>query len=157
MSRHVDLMAGATWRDPDRVEEWITDLTPDKPVAVYCSYGFDVGRNVTKTLIERGFDARFVRGGIAAWYASGGARAPDRPRISSEHFEPRRVYNGCCFVVGPVPPARRCERAAVERHIVASLHGDRFRDGLRLRAILTEDDDAGIVVFHRQPVDSRAG
>ena len=41
MSRHVDLMAG--------------------PVAVYCSWGFDVGRNVTKTLIERGFDARFVR------------------------------------------------------------------------------------------------
>jgi len=75
MSRHVDLMAGATWRDPDRVEEWIAELTPDKPVAVYCSYGFDVGRNVTKTLIERGFDARFVRGGIAAWYASGGARA----------------------------------------------------------------------------------
>jgi Fe-Mn family superoxide dismutase len=75
MSRHVDLMAGATWHDPDRVEEWITELTSDKPVAVYCAYGFDIGRNVTKTLIERGFDARFVRGGIAAWYASGGARA----------------------------------------------------------------------------------
>jgi len=75
MSLNVDLMAGAKWRDPDRVEEWITELTPDKPVAVYCAYGFDVGRNVTKTLIERGFDARFVRGGIAAWYASGGARA----------------------------------------------------------------------------------
>ena len=75
MSRHGDLMAGATWRDPDRVEEWIAELTPDKPVAVYCSYGFDVGRNVTKTLIERGFDAHFLRGGLAAWYASGGARA----------------------------------------------------------------------------------
>jgi len=75
MSRHVDLMAGARWRDPDRVEEWIGELTPDKPVAVYCSYGFDVGRNVTKTLIERGFDARFVRGGVSAWYASGGPRA----------------------------------------------------------------------------------
>jgi Fe-Mn family superoxide dismutase len=75
MSRHPDLMAGATWRDPDRVEEWIVDLTPDKPVAVYCAYGFDVGRNVTRTLIERGFDARFVRGGISAWYAAGGARA----------------------------------------------------------------------------------
>jgi Fe-Mn family superoxide dismutase len=75
MSRHVDLMAGATWRDPDRVEEWIADLTPDKPVAVYCSYGFDVGRNVTKTLIERGFDARYIRGGVSAWYAAGGARA----------------------------------------------------------------------------------
>jgi len=75
MLRHADLMAGATWRDPDRVEEWIAELTPDKPVAVYCSWGFDVGRNVAKTLIERGFDARFVRGGISAWYASGGARA----------------------------------------------------------------------------------
>jgi len=75
MSRHVDLMAGATWRDPDRVEEWIAELTPNKPVAVYCAYGFDVGCNVTKTLIERGFDARFVRGGVAAWYASGGAGA----------------------------------------------------------------------------------
>ena len=75
MSRNVDLMAGATWRDPDRIEEWIAELTPDKPVAVYCFYGFDVGCNVTKTLIERGFDARFLRGGLAAWYASGGARA----------------------------------------------------------------------------------
>ena len=75
MSRHGDLMAGATWRDPDRVEEWIADLTPGKPVAVYCSYGFDVGRNVAKTLIERGFDARFLRGGVSAWYAVGGARA----------------------------------------------------------------------------------
>jgi Fe-Mn family superoxide dismutase len=75
MSRHVDLMAGATWRDPDRVQEWITELSPEKPVVVYCSYGFDVGRNVTRTLNERGFDARYLRGGLAAWYASGGARA----------------------------------------------------------------------------------
>jgi superoxide dismutase, Fe-Mn family len=75
MSRHVDLMAGATWRDPDRVVEWLAELIPGKPVAVYCAYGFDVGRNVTKTLIEGGFDARFVRGGVSAWYALGGARA----------------------------------------------------------------------------------
>jgi Fe-Mn family superoxide dismutase len=75
MSRHSDLMAGATWRDPDRVKEWIVELTPDKPVAVYCAYGFDVGRNVAKTLIERGLDARFIRGGVSAWYAAGGARA----------------------------------------------------------------------------------
>ena len=74
MSRYPDLMAGATWRDPDHVEEWIVELTSDKPVAVYCAYGFDVGRNVTKTLIEHGFDARFVRGGVSAWYAAGGAR-----------------------------------------------------------------------------------
>jgi len=73
MSLHPDLMAGATWRDPDRIEEWIGELAPNKPVAVYCAWGFDVGRNVTKILMERGIDARFVRGGISAWYAAGGA------------------------------------------------------------------------------------
>jgi superoxide dismutase, Fe-Mn family len=75
MSRDPDLMAGATWRDPDRVEEWVVELIQDKPVAVYCSYGFDVGCNVAKTLAEHGLNARFVRGGLSAWYASGGARA----------------------------------------------------------------------------------
>ena len=74
------------WRDPDRVAEWIAELKPDKPVAVYCAYGFDVGRNVTKTLIERGFDARFLRGGVSAWYASGGARAL-RPDAGSHMAE----------------------------------------------------------------------
>ena len=86
MSLNVDLMARATWRDPDRVEEWIAELKPDKPVAVYCAYGFDVGRNVTKTLIERGFDARFLRGGVSAWYASGGARSL-RPDAASHMAE----------------------------------------------------------------------
>jgi Fe-Mn family superoxide dismutase len=75
ISRTVDLMEGAVWRDPDRVEEWIGELAPDRPVAVYCAYGFHVGCNVTRTLRERGFDARYVRGGVSAWYAAGGARA----------------------------------------------------------------------------------
>ncbi len=75
ISRSVDLMEGAVWRDPDRVEEWIGELSSDQPVAVYCAYGFHVGCNVTKTLRERGFDARYIRGGVSAWYAAGGARA----------------------------------------------------------------------------------
>lgn len=86
MSRHFDLMAGATWRDPDRIGEWIGELAPDKPVAIYCAYGFDIGRNVTKTLLERGFDARFIRGGVSAWYAAGGARAlkPALPALTTD-------------------------------------------------------------------------
>ena len=75
ISRTVDLMDGARWRDPDRVEEWIGELSPDQPVAVYCAYGFHVGCSVTRTLRERGFDARYIRGGVSAWYAAGGARA----------------------------------------------------------------------------------
>jgi Fe-Mn family superoxide dismutase len=79
ISRTADLMEGATWRDPDRVEEWIGELSTEQPVAVYCAYGFHVGCNVTRTLRERGFDARYVRGGVSAWYAVGGARAMRPP------------------------------------------------------------------------------
>jgi len=75
ISRTVDLMEGAIWRDPDRVDEWIGELVPDRPVAVYCAYGFHVGCSVTKTLRERGFDACYIRGGVSAWYATGGPRA----------------------------------------------------------------------------------
>ena len=75
ISRTVDLMEGAVWRDPDRVEEWVDELAPGQPIAVYCAYGFHVGCNVTRTLRERGYDARFIRGGVSAWYAAGGPRA----------------------------------------------------------------------------------
>jgi Fe-Mn family superoxide dismutase len=75
ISRTTDLIAGAVWRDPDRVEEWIGALSRDRPVAAYCAYGFHVGCNVTRALREKGFDARYVRGGVSAWYAAGGARA----------------------------------------------------------------------------------
>ena len=75
ISRNVDLMEGATWRDPDNVDDWIGELSPEAPVAVYCAYGFHVGCNVTKALRERGFDARYIRGGVSAWYAAGGPRS----------------------------------------------------------------------------------
>jgi Fe-Mn family superoxide dismutase len=75
ISRTIDLMDGAVWRDPDRVDDWIGELAPDRPIAVYCAYGFHVGCNVTRTLRERGFDARYIRGGVSAWYATGGPRA----------------------------------------------------------------------------------
>lgn len=79
ISRNTDQMQGATWHDPDNVPEWIDELAPGQPVAVYCAYGFHVGCNVTRALRERGIDARYVRGGVSAWYASGGPRATRKP------------------------------------------------------------------------------
>jgi Fe-Mn family superoxide dismutase len=75
VSRNPDTMPAAVWRDPERVDDWCAELSPEAPVFVYCAYGFEVGRNVTAALRERGFDARYVRGGLAAWHGAGGARA----------------------------------------------------------------------------------
>jgi hypothetical protein len=52
---------------------------PDLPVAVYGAYGVHVGRNMTQALREPGVDARYVRGGLSACYAAGGARRPRLP------------------------------------------------------------------------------
>ena len=78
-SRNMDMMQGAIWRDPTRIDEWSKELTADAPVFVYCAYGFHVGCSVTAELRERGFDAKYVRGGLSAWYAAGGERALKAP------------------------------------------------------------------------------
>ena len=75
VSKDPDTMPNAVWRDPERVDEWFAQLSPEAPVFVYCAYGFEVGCRVATTLRERGFDARYIRGGLAAWYGAGGARA----------------------------------------------------------------------------------
>ncbi len=66
-----DLIAHATWQDPERVEEWAESLPRSRPVAVYCVYGHEVGQSTTAILRSKGIDARFVAGGIEAWKAAG--------------------------------------------------------------------------------------
>lgn len=74
-SRSTEMIRGAVWRDPETVDEWVRDLRTDVPLFVYCSYGYRVGCDIAVALRDRGFDARFVKGGFSAWYAAGGARA----------------------------------------------------------------------------------
>ena len=57
-----DIVEGAVWRDPERIEEWKDDLSKDTPVVTFCVYGFHILR-------KAGFDARYVAGGHYAWKA----------------------------------------------------------------------------------------
>jgi Fe-Mn family superoxide dismutase len=72
VSRTQDIMEGAVWRDPDRVEEWTGDLSKSDPVVVFCVYGFHVGCKTAIALRDAGFDAKFMKGGHSAWRAIGG-------------------------------------------------------------------------------------
>jgi superoxide dismutase, Fe-Mn family len=73
VSRVQEIAVGATWRDPERVQEWMGELSKTDPVVVYCVYGFHVGCRAAIALREAGFDARYMKGGHSGWKAAGGA------------------------------------------------------------------------------------
>jgi len=71
-SKAQDIMEGAIWRDPERVDEWIGQLSKTEPVVTFCVYGFHIGCETAATLRKAGFDARYMAGGHFAWKATKG-------------------------------------------------------------------------------------
>ncbi|MGH9578464.1 MAG: Fe-Mn family superoxide dismutase, partial [Terriglobales bacterium] len=72
VSRTQDIIDGAVWRDPERVQEWAGELSKSDPVVVFCVYGFHVGCKTAIALREAGFDAKYMKGGHSGWKAIGG-------------------------------------------------------------------------------------
>jgi Fe-Mn family superoxide dismutase len=68
-TRSHEIMAGAVWRDPERVDEWVGELSKSEPVVTFCVYGFHIGCQTAATLRKAGFDARYMAGGHYAWKA----------------------------------------------------------------------------------------
>ncbi len=65
-----DLIEGAVWRDPERVEEWAREYAGAE-VMVYCVYGHEVGQSTAARLRDAGVGARFLAGGIEDWKKAG--------------------------------------------------------------------------------------
>jgi Fe-Mn family superoxide dismutase len=76
IARRTDMIPGATLRNPDAVDRWAEALPRDRSIAVYCIYGFQVSGGAVGELRRRGYDARSLTGGIAAWHAIGGSTVP---------------------------------------------------------------------------------
>jgi superoxide dismutase, Fe-Mn family len=71
-TKSSEIMAGAVWRDPERIDDWIGELSKEKPVVTYCVYGFHIGCQTAIALRNAGFDARYMAGGHSGWKAMGG-------------------------------------------------------------------------------------
>jgi Fe-Mn family superoxide dismutase len=76
LPRRKDMLAGAAMHAPAALPQWIDTLPRDRPIAVYCICGFQVSGTAVTELRKRGYDAKAVVGGIAAWHAIGGATVP---------------------------------------------------------------------------------
>jgi superoxide dismutase, Fe-Mn family len=64
-----EMMAGAVWRDPERIDEWMPELSKTEPIITFCVYGFHIGCQTAGALRKAGFDARYMAGGHYAWKA----------------------------------------------------------------------------------------
>ena len=65
------LLPNASSRDPNAVEAWAREISPEEEVVVYCVRGHWVSQSVTKKLRDSGLNASQLTGGIQAWKAAG--------------------------------------------------------------------------------------
>lgn len=71
-----DMIAGAGWREPERIDDWAGALPTGAEIVLYCVYGHNVSEDAAATLQARGLNARALAGGLAAWHAIGGPVGP---------------------------------------------------------------------------------
>jgi Fe-Mn family superoxide dismutase len=64
-----DMMEGAVWRDPERVDDRIGELSKSEPVVSFRVYGFPIGGETAATLRNAPFNAQYMAGGHYAWMA----------------------------------------------------------------------------------------
>ena len=73
ITKATEMMDGAVWRDPERMDDWIGELSKDDPVVTFCVYGFYIGCQTAMALRDKGFDAKYMSGGHYGWKAKKGA------------------------------------------------------------------------------------
>ncbi|MGH7068868.1 MAG: rhodanese-like domain-containing protein [Acetobacteraceae bacterium] len=79
IDRRADMIPGASLHNPEAFDRWAAALPRDKPIVVYRFFGFQVSGEAEIELRRRGYDARKLKGGIAAGHAIGG------PTVRSDH------------------------------------------------------------------------
>ena len=67
-----ELIPGAIWKNPDKIDAWIGALPRTQDVVIYSQRGGAVSNSVIDRLHAAGVKARFIEGGIEAYKAAGG-------------------------------------------------------------------------------------
>lgn len=63
------MIASASWRNPEDIENWIFALASSQDVVVYCVHGHQVSQGCADRLAKAGFRAAYLAGGLEQWAA----------------------------------------------------------------------------------------
>lgn len=66
------MISGATWQDPEQIENWSKTIPENKQVVIYCVKGGSVSKSVSEYLNDKKIKTSYLEGGIKAWQDSGG-------------------------------------------------------------------------------------
>ncbi len=67
-----EIIPGAMWKNPDKIDVWIGALPLTQDVVIYCVRGGSVSNSVVDRLHAAGVKARYIEGGLEAYKAAGG-------------------------------------------------------------------------------------
>jgi rhodanese-related sulfurtransferase len=67
-----ETIPGAFWKDPEKIDAWVSALPKTQEVVIYCVRGGSVSNSVVDRLHAEGIKARFIEGGIEGYKAAGG-------------------------------------------------------------------------------------
>lgn len=67
-----EIIPGALWKNPDKIDAWIGALPLTQDVVIYCVRGGTVSNSVVDRLQAAGIKARFIEGGLEAYKLAGG-------------------------------------------------------------------------------------
>ena len=76
------MLAGATWRDPFAINEWIKFLPHHSDIVVYCVHGHEISKNACAALRAAGLKARYLEGGFEARTAHGAPKIKKQLSLS---------------------------------------------------------------------------
>jgi rhodanese-related sulfurtransferase len=67
----TETIPGAFWKNPEKIDSWISALPKSHEVVIYCVGGGEVSDSVVDRLRAEGIKARFIEGGIEGYKAAG--------------------------------------------------------------------------------------
>lgn len=68
-----EIIAGAVWKDPTKIEDWAASVSKESQVVIYCVRGGGVSNSVVDRLHADGINAQFIEGGIEGLKEAGGS------------------------------------------------------------------------------------
>ncbi|MDH5406979.1 MAG: rhodanese-like domain-containing protein [Gammaproteobacteria bacterium] len=67
-----EIVPGAVWYDPTKIDEWMDAVPKEGQVVIYCVRGGGVSNSVVDRLQADGINAQFIEGGIEGLKDAGG-------------------------------------------------------------------------------------